>query len=286
VIVKIARPLAIAFVIAFSVTGAAAQVPPDRAMQPVTLSELVLKDGSRLYGAVEKDDGTEIVFRTQAGASVTVRRADVASLKSVSGTLEGGEFLPPDPNATRLFFTPTGRSLRRGQVYLGVYEFVMPFVQVGVTDRFSIGGGTPLIFGIEEWDRPFWITPKLQILDHAGTQVAVGVLHAFDSDGDGGGIAYGVITRGSDVKSFTAGAGVAYANDGGRAGVLMLGGEARISRSVKAITENYIWKGGHGVASGGVRFFGERVSADLALAFPIGADGLYAFPVINFVYVF
>jgi hypothetical protein len=119
-------------------------------MQPMTLTALVLKDGSRMFGTVEQDSGTEIVFRTHAGASVTVRRADVVSLKAVSGTIQAGEFLPPDPNATRLFFAPTGRSLKRGQVYLGVYEFLMPFVQVGVTDRFSVGGGTPLVLGIED----------------------------------------------------------------------------------------------------------------------------------------
>jgi hypothetical protein len=28
------------------------------------------------------------------------------------------------------------------------------------------------------------------------------------------------------------------------------------------------------------------VSADLALAFPIGADGFYVFPVVNFMYIF
>jgi hypothetical protein len=282
----IARSLVIACVVTLWASGAAAQDPPDRIMRPMTLFELVLKDGSRMYGEVAQETDEGIVFKTHAGASVTVRRADVASLKKLSGTIHAGEFLPPDPNATRLFFAPTGRSLKRGQVYLGVYEFVMPFVQVGVTDRLSIGGGTPLVFGIEEWDRPFWITPKLQVLDTSKTQVAVGILHAFDSDGDGGGIAYTVVTRGSDVGSFTAGAGLGYANDGGRAGVVMLGGEARISRSVKAITENYIWKGGRGVASAGVRFFGERVSADLALAFPIGADGFYVFPVVNFMYIF
>ena len=47
-----------------------------------------------------------------------------------------------------------------------------------------------------------------------------------------------------------------------------------------------MWKEGHGIASGGVRFFGERLSADLALAFPIGANEFFGFPVVNFVYLF
>jgi hypothetical protein len=283
----IPRPVLIASIVwALWVPAAAAQDQPGPSMQPIVLVELVLRDGSRMYGTVVQETAGEIVFTTHAGASLTVRRSDIASLKKMSGTIQGGEFLPPDPNTTRLFFAPTGRSLKRGQVYLGVYEFIAPFVQVGLTDRISIGGGTPLVFGVEDWERPFWVTPKVQLLDAGDTQVAIGVLHAFDSGGDGGGIAYGVLSRGTDVRSFTAGAGLAYASDGGRAGVVMVGGEARIARRVKAVTENYVWEGGRGLATVGFRFFGERLAADLALAFPLNADGVYAFPLIDFVYVF
>jgi hypothetical protein len=192
----------------------------------------------------------------------------------------------PDANTTRLFFGPTARSLPKGQVYAGVYEFLMPFVQVGVTDRFSIGGGTPLVFGFEDFERPFWITPKLQVLDTGRTQVAAGLLHAFDSSSRGGGIAYGVVTHGDTDASFTAGAGMAYAVEGGRSAVVMIGGDARVRRNIKVMTENYVWQGGDAVLTGGLRFLGDHLSADLGLAFPIGAGAFFAFPVVNFVYVF
>jgi hypothetical protein len=286
-VVRIICSLAFVIVLSSALPArAVAQEPPAGAMQPITLFELVLKDGSRMFGNVEQETASELVFKTHAGATLTVRRDEIASLKRISGTIRDGEFLPPDPNMTRLFFAPTGRSLKQGQVYLGIYEFIAPFVQVGVTNRFSLGGGTPLIFGVEDWDRPFWITPKLQVYDGRDTQVAVGVLHAFDSDNEGGGIAYTVVSHGNDVRSITVGGGFAYDNGGGRAGLLMVGGEGRIARRVKAITENYIWEGGHGIASFGLRFFGERLSADLALCIPIGADDFFAFPMINFVYVF
>ena len=198
----------------------------------------------------------------------------------------GAERSTADVNTTRLFFGPTARSLPKGQVYLGVYEFFMPFVQVGVTDRFSIGGGTPLVIGFEDFDRPFWITPKLQVLDTGRTQVAAGVFHAFDISSNGGGIAYGVVTHGDSNASFTAGAGMAYAVDGGRAAVVMIGGDAQIRSNIKVMTENYVWQGGDGVLTGGVRFLGDHLSADVGLAFPIGAGEFFAFPVVNFVYVF
>lgn len=268
--------------------AAAGQEPPAPTplIRPVTLHELVLLDGSRMYGSIESETDADVTFRTQAGALVTARRTEIRSLKRVSGSMIDGEFAPADPNSTRLFFTPTGRSLKKGQTYLGVYEFFMPFVQVGVTDRFSIGGGTPLVFGFDEdWQRPFWITPKFQVFNSERTQVSLGVLHAFDSDGDGGGIAYAVMTRGDDAKSLTAGAGLAYASHGSSAPVIMIGGEGRVRRNMKVITENYIWQGGHGILSAGVRFFGEKLSADLAIGVPIGTEFI-AFPIVNFVYVF
>lgn len=270
---------------------AAAQAPGEAPLsqavrRAASLQELVLRDGSRLYGRVERDGESEIVFRTEAGAVMTVARADILSLRHVQGTIVDGEFQRADPNATRLFFGPTGRSIPKGRVYVGIYEFLMPFVQVGVTDRLSIGGGTPLVFGIDEWERPFWVTPKLQVHRGQRTQLSVGVFHAFDSDGDGGGIAYGVGTFGRDDASLTVGAGLAYSGADDRAGVLMVGGERQVSRSIKFVTENYVWKGGEGVASGGIRFFGEHLSADLALGIPLGVDQFFVFPVVNFVYLF
>lgn len=252
----------------------------------ITLYELVLRDGSKMYGSIDREDEVEVAFRTQAGATMTVRRSDVRSLRRVTGLLVNGEFQRSDPNKTRLFFAPTGHSLKKGETYLGVYEFLMPFVQVGVTDRFSIGGGTPLVFGIDEWERPFWITPKLQVVRTTQTQVSVGVLHAFDTDGDGGGVAYVVGTHGGAAGSFTIGGGLGYATGGGQSGVVMVGGERTVRRNMKIITENYIWKGGNGIASAGIRFFGGRLSADLALGIPIGAGEFFAFPIVNFVYVF
>jgi hypothetical protein len=252
----------------------------------VTLQELVLRDGSRLYGSVERETETEVVFRTRSGTLVTAARTDVVSLRSVTGSIVQGEFQRADPNTSRLIFGPTGRALEKGQVYLGVYEFLMPFIQVGVTDRFSIGGGTPLVFGFDDWERPFWITPKLQVYKGDRATFSVGAFHAFDTDGEGGGIGYGVGTFGSDSGSITVGAGGAYTGSGGEGAVLMVGAERRLRRNVRWITENYLWTGGDGVASAGFRFFGERLSADLALAMPIGTDEFFLFPVVNFVYVF
>ena len=254
--------------------------------KPVT-HELRLSDGSRVFGCITAESDTEVEFETIAGVKLLARRDQIVSLRKVEGRLHKGEFQLADPNNTRLFYGPTGRSLPRGQVYLGMYELVMPFVQVGVTDKFSIGGGTPLIFGLDEdfGRRPYWVTPKLQVFNGGKTQVSVGLFQGFGGD-DSAGVAYGVATRGGAEGSITAGAGVAYNSNGDRTAVVMIGGDRPISRYTKFVTESYMWQSGHGLASAGVRFFGERISADLAMVMPIGADDWFVLPMINFAYRF
>jgi len=271
---------------AFCLAPHAVAAQTDFGEPPVT-HELRLSDGSRVYGRITSESDTEVVFQTAAGVFLTARRDQIVALRKVDGRMRNGEFQPADPNTTRLFFGPTGRSLAKGQTYLGVYEFVLPFVQVGVTDRFSVGGGTPLVFGFEgdSFNRPYWITPKLQVFNGRTTQVSVGVFQGFGG-GASAGIAYGVATTGGRAGSVTGGAGVAYSDDGERSLVVMVGGDRQVRRNMSFVTENYVWGSGDGVVSAGFRFFGERLSADLALAAPLGVGDVFVFPVVNFVFMF
>jgi hypothetical protein len=65
----------------------------------------------------------------------------------------------------------------------------------------------------------------------------------------------------------------------------MVGGEYRVGRRLKLITENYVYDGG-GIVIAGVRFVGDHLSADFGLASPVGVGELYAFPMVNFVWRF
>ena len=267
--------------------GAAGQSDRGRGNPPGVTDELVLRDGSRAYGRVERIEDGLVTFKTTAGATVQVETTDIVSVHAVNGTVSGGEFRRADPNPTRLFFGPTARSLKQGTGYAGVYEIVLPFVQVGITDRISVGAGTPLIFG-DGSAHPFWITPKVQVYAGAAAQVSVGVMH-FLNVGDGSlGIAYVVGTRGSTDSAVSGGIGYAYdrtydSKDG--AAVVMVGGEHRLTRGLKILTENYIFNGG-GIVTGGVRWIGERFSADLAMVVPVDGSSTIAFPLVNVVYSF
>jgi len=254
---------------------------------PDVTDELILRDGTRAYGRVESVDGGVVTFITTAGAAIQVRAAEIVTIRPVSGRVVAGEFRRADPNPTRLFFGPTGRSLKRGTGYLGVYEILLPFVQVGVTDRLSLGAGTPLLFG-DGSTHPFWITPKIQVYGTESVQASVGVMH-FLNVGDGNfGIAYVVGTRGTTDSAVTGGVGYAYDrsyNSQNGAPVVMIGAEHRVTGGLKILTENYIFNGG-GILTGGVRWLGERFSADLALVVPTDGGSAVAFPLVNVVYSF
>lgn len=191
---------------------------------------------------------------------------------------------PPDPNATRLFFGPTGRSLNGGSGYVGVYGFLLPFVQVGVSDRVSFGGGTPLLFpGL----RVLWVTPKIQVVRTPGVHASAGVVHVFTGEAAerNMGVAYGVATLGSEDRAVTVGAGWGYArgtDTRGDGAVVMLGAERRISRRTKLITENYI-TGGTPILMGGARLIGDRFSADFAMVIIPSRHDAIAFPMLNIV---
>lgn len=248
---------------------------------PDTTQRLTLSDGSQLFGQVQSVDPDTIVFRTIAGALVTISRAEVADLRVANGRIVGGEFQPTDAHNTRLMFAPTARALRRGEGYFGVYYF-MPFAQVGLTDRLSVGGGTPLIFGGGS-EHPVWFTPKVQLLGRDKAQVAAGIIHITGIDQNAG-IAYGVTTLGPTDRAVTVGLGYAYSGDD-RTPILMLGGEYRESRRIKWITENWLWRDGPGFLSGGIRFIGDRLSADLSLVVPLIDEGL-VLPLVSFAWHF
>lgn len=246
------------------------------------IQRLTMTDGSQVYGQVDAISDDAIVFRSIVGVVMTVPRANIVDLRVARGRMVDGEFLPQDSHNTRLMFAPTARSLRRGEGYFGVY-YILPFVQVGVTDRFSVGGGTPLYFG--EGVRPVWFTPKLQVLARKNVQAAAGIIHITSVGDFNAGIAYGVTTLGPEDKAATLGLGYAYSGDD-RTAIFMVGGEHRQSRRIKWITENWFWPGsGNGFVSGGVRFLGERLSADVSLVVPL-VDDTIVFPIVSFAWSF
>lgn len=277
--------VAVVAVVALSAPLAAQAGPPEIPEPGETLYEIDLVDGSRLYARITSVEGDRIVLTTEGGSRVEVDRAQIRRLEPARGEVVEGEFWSEDPSGTRLFFTSTGRSLRRGEAYVGTYLIVLPFAAVGVTDRLTIGAGAPVMFGELE---PFYVAPKLQLVNAARAQVSAGVL-AFFFDDEVVGVTYGVGTFGTPDRALTAGVGFGFSGDDFESEpVGMVGGEVRVDRRVKLLTENYFLPSETGAAlSGGIRFFGDRFAADVGVAAALGGNESFCcLPLLNVSYAF
>lgn len=249
------------------------------------LYEVSLVDGSVFVARIVAVDDRRVTLMTSGGTEVVVERAQLAEIRRAVGQVVDGTFWAQDPNDGRLFFSATGRSLQKGEGYGGTYLIVLPFAAYGVTDRFTIGGGAPLLFGELQ---PFYITPKFQVIRSERASVSVGTLH-FITDGSNVGIAYGVATLGSRDNALHVGVGFGYSGDDFVSEpVAMVGGESRVTRRVKLMTENYLLPDDTGlVFSGGLRYLGRRFGADIGIAGYAGdRQGGCCLPLLNFSYAF
>ncbi len=279
-----------------------AQDPPTVSVPPAarpapsdTVVEVRLRDGSVLYGRVVEETPERIVVVTVTGVRLELPRAQVESMRISAGRAVEGAFWAEDPNSTRLFFTSTARPLKKGDGYISSFMLFLPLVAYGVTDRFTIAGGTPIL--PDAFGRMWYFAPKYTVSKRERSAFAVGalgfVLPEDVVDNGSVGIMYGAGTWGSRDRAITAGAGWGYVWTSGTSGVsnnpvIMLGGETRVSRRVKLITENWMFTSGEteGFVSGGVRFIGDRLSADLGVGGFTGTTDGCCFPLVNFVYNF
>lgn len=185
----------------------------------------------------------------------------------------GGASRPDDPNVSRLFFAPTGRTVPAGSGYFADYYIFFPLLSYGVTDRVTVAGGASLIPGATE--QLLYFTGKVGVVRAPRVNVAVGGLYARVTGETGyAGIAYGVGTFGSEDYAFTVGAGYPFAN-GNRAQdpVWMLGGEARVGGGTKLLLE--AWKAPRAEDVPfifGLRFFGRKVAVDFGFVNVLGSN--------------
>ena len=252
---------------------------------------LVLRDGSTLVGRVLEVTPTTVRVASSFGES-TVARGEIREVqRRPRAALHGGELWPEDPSRTRLFFAPTGRTLRAGETYFADAYVLFPSVQVGLSDDISIGAGMSLVPGLSVDEQVFYVTPKLRVYSTPTFSLSAGALVAgvgrISSDSPFG-VLYGVGTYGSEDASLTAGAGWGFQQSTtSQHAVIVLGGSTRTTRNVALVTENYFYTGGGtvGLLSGGVRMMSERIAVDLAGFTTTELNGIPV-PYVSFLYKF
>jgi hypothetical protein len=241
-----------------------------------------LRDGSTVLGRITQSWGDSARVESMAGMLV-LRRTNVASVKVVpASSIHGGRYWPEDPNATRLFFGPTARMLKKGEGYIANHRLFVMDGYGGVTDRFTIGGAMSL-FPTDNFlkDNAYFLSPKIAVTQGERFNSAAGVWLGgapFNDEVEGDftfGIAYGVATWGGPEGAFTLGGGYGFAEGKlARNPMVMVGGTKRLSRRLSFVTDNWVFPNveDHPLVSVGLRTIGESVSWDFGAVTVLGTS--------------
>jgi hypothetical protein len=231
-----------------------------------TVQELHLRDGTKLVGHVVAIDGDRITFRTLGGIDFALTRRDIVKIREIEGFRTEGEFWERDAADSRLFVFPTARVPAHGRGYFGVYELVVPAFGVGVGGIGMLSGGMSLIPSIPIEDQVFYIATKLQLVNVEYAQAAVGAMWIRPGGADDAAGAFASVTAGTELASFTGGLALPlYRTDQfDRPTAFFLGGEVRVARTIKLMSETLILPDDVTLIALGMRILAGPVIVELA----------------------
>jgi len=257
---------------------------------PGLVQVLATKDGSTIIGRIVEVGETEVRFETKLG-KLTIPIQTIKRIKEVpESSIRKGQYWYPNPNATRLYFGPTARMLKRGECYFADYELFFPALTVGVTDRITIGGGMSIFPGVSLDKQLFYLTPKVGLKSFNNLQFAAGALVIKVPDESRlVGILYSLGTFGTPDGSVSVGLGYGFVGrHTANKPMVMIGGEKRLTRRVAIVSENWIIPGvDQPVVAYGIRLLGEGLSFDIAFLNEIGSDAIFpGIPYVDLVFKF
>lgn len=269
--------------------------PPVAPALPPTPAPMPADDNPYLLGRtyrVETTQGTSFTGRL-VSISLATLEFDTPELGHVSvgraqvrrADLQGPVEARTKPNyfdignGNRLFFAPTARGLRQGEASLQDVSVYFLGFNYGLTNNFSLGGYVSLVPGLSPSEQLLVLTPKVSFPLSEKVHVGAGLLYAripnFDSNGSGtgAGIGYGLVTYGSADNNLTFGLGYGFVEGTiGSTPLLQLGGQARVSRRISLISENYLLANSHAGVGGlyGIKINWRRTSLGLGAAYLYG----------------
>lgn len=238
------------------------------------LKTIELKDGSEFIGHIKSQDSLSIIFETQSGTKIDIKRDQIENIEDQSPDFLIGD----DPNKTRLFFAPTGKSLKAGTGYFSVNELLFPILAFGITDYLSLAGGMTIIPGAGVSDQLYYLNGKARVLHLEEFDLSAGILYTnITTEEENLTIIYANSTYGTRDAAVTFSAGLSFSGNenSGKYPVFIIGGELKLSNSAKLLSENWILTSPESgkIFSLGVRFFGKKVAGDFGLLYFVDKDG-------------
>lgn len=238
------------------------------------------KDGNNYVGKIISSDSVKVVFKSDQLGEIILKQADIKkiiSLDAIAGNSDHNN--SANLKATRYFFSPNGYGLKKGEGYYQNIWVMFNSFALGLTDYFSVGGGTVPLFLFNGTPTPIWLTAKFSIpVSKDKINLAAGVLagSVLGESGTGFGIFYGIATIGSRDANISLGAGYAFA--GGTISsspMLNFNGLIRVGPRGYLISENYLFSNGSKstlLLSFGARSLIGNIGLDYGLFIPFVPD--------------
>ena len=220
------------------------------------------RDGTIAIGTYIRSGEGNIYIKDLSGEEMYIPRIMIAQIHlATKDNVRGDEYWYPNLHDTRYFFSPTAFGLEPGEGYFHHSYWLLWQAQWGITENFSVGGGTSL-FGI-----PSTLNAKFNGKMSKAVNGALGWFWVGDLFGVSGdplytlvNMPYGVITLGDKENNVTVGAGINIAEEwsGDNPLVLNFGATFRTSRRFAFIAEGWVFQPGSNASflgGPGIRYF-------------------------------
>lgn len=255
----------------------AGQNSPIQGMDSTKVYKIKLKDKAVFVGNIVQRDSMLIVMKTASVPRIDIPVDRIERIDEVGQMgAKNGDYWFPNSNATRYLFGPSAFNLKRGEGYYQNAYLALNSFNVGVTDYLTLGGGFELFSTFttmitNDFKPVFFLTPKIsaQVSEkfHAGGGAFYLSIPNSNSR-SGYGIVYGIGTYGTLDHNLTCGLGWGFDDEKfSTQPVFTLSGMTRTSKSTALVSENWFLYNNDellSIYSYGIRFFGEKISVDLA----------------------
>ena len=202
----------------------------------IQTSVIEMNDGDEYTGKIVKEDSTIIILKT-TNADIIISKSNI---KKIDIYKYSGKFKFPNLNDTRYFFGPSAIPIKKGKGYYQNVEVLLNFVNYGITNNISIGGGFEFM-SLTQGYPIILFTPKVGFKITEKFHLGGGVLYGtMLGEGTRIGLPYVVSTFGTSESNITFGGGVFVSGSDTSGPTIMLSGTSRASDNIAFLTENYL----------------------------------------------
>lgn len=266
------------------------------------LYSISLNDGSVVMGKIIKYEHNFIKLNSETLHELSIKPEKITEIQSINDKEYSSKLLGKNPHYSRYLYAPSAMPLNKGEGYFQDIYLIFVSTNYAVSDHTTIGAGFSILPGVDIDEQVFFLNAKVAYpvtdkfyLGGGGLYFGIGDL------GGSIGIGYAVGTYGSKDHNVTLGVGYGYTdNELMETPVFTLCGMTRISKRISLMTENWFITVSYdedvppdynttrqvrefqSLISYGLRFFGDKLSVDLAFM-NLPTEGEWLFPGVPYI---